>query len=520
MGLAGGVIFTIYDAPTGKVEVINARERAPRNIPPNLLDDCRDGLLFGSRWIAVPGELRGYEEAHRRYGKLPWKALFEPALEILRPGVRIPEVLGRFLRHPFLRKSLEEASLRKLFSDEEGNILAAGDLLRWPAMAETLRSVSENGADELYLGKTAEKLVEDVRSQGGSLTLDDLRDYRASVRSAAKSELGDYAVYSAPRPAAGPILFFILNVLKGNEFESRSSNGHLALQIADVRDSNPGLRLLNDFERRRLRESQRFNFTKDSFESWKAEAYHYIAETLKFANGQKTKVDDPDFSKIGEDIINHLISDSFAAAVRESIDARGDHPAAHYGETAQAAWSPYGTSHVAVLAQDGSAVSATSTINQPFGSMVFSQQTGLILNNEMADFCMKQSERKVSPGEMPPSSMTPSILISRDGKSKLVIGGSGGTLIIPAVALAIANKLWFGYGLEGAIQAPILYATKNGSLEVESNFDKDIMAALRGRGHTINVAKYPLNVVQGVSKDGPCIVPYSDRRKNGEASGY
>ncbi|XP_042334455.1 glutathione hydrolase 5 proenzyme isoform X2 [Sceloporus undulatus] len=479
MGLAGGVILTVYNATTGKVEVINARERAPQNIPENLLDQCREGLMLGPKWIAVPGELRGYETAHRRHGKLPWKALFEPTIAVLRHGVRIPEVLGRFLKHPLLQRALEQSSLRKLFSDVKGNLLGTGDLLHWTALEETLRAVAENGADEFYAGKTAEKLAQDVSGEGGNLTLEDLHGYRVSVKSATKSEIGDYDIYSAPRPAAGPILFFILNVLKG------------------------------------------FNFTKDSVSTIerKAEAYHYIAEALKFANGQKAKVDDPDFSKNGEDVINHLVSDSFAATIWRRIDSRGDHSAAHY-EIAQARWSPYGTSHVAVLAQDGSAVSATSTINQPFGSMVYSQQTGLILNNEMADFCMKRSDRKVYPGEMPPSSMTPSILISRDGASKLVIGGSGGTLITPAVALAIVNKLWFGYDLEGAIQAPILYATKTGSLEVEPNFDQEIMAALHRRGHAIKTAAYPLNVVQGVAKDGPCVFPYSDQRKNGKASGY
>ncbi|XP_077165484.1 glutathione hydrolase 5 proenzyme [Paroedura picta] len=478
MGIGGGVIFTIYNASTGKAEVINAREKAPQAISRDLLGQCRYDLLPGAQWIAVPGELRGYEEAHRRYGKLPWKVLFKPTIELLEPGIKIPKVLSMFLLFQPLQNALKNSSLGKLFFNE-GNIMQEGQILQWPALIQTLKAVAENGADEFYTGKTAEKLVEDLKKEGSILTLDDLRNYRVEVVKALNISLGEYTVYSAPRPAAGPILFFILNVLKG------------------------------------------FNFTKATMNvsREKAEAYHYIAETLKFANGQKKKVDDPEYSRIHEDVISELISDSFANRVRAQIDERGDHAATHYNLT-QAGAVGFGTSHVSVLAEDGSAVSVTSTINHPFGSMVYSQNTGIILNNELADFCMKQSNRDISPGEMPPSSMSPAILISRNGQSKLVIGGSGGTLITPAVALAIVNKLWFGYELDEAIQASFLYADERNAIKVERDFDMRVFKTLKEKGHKISVENRTLNVVQGISKEGHCIFAYSDLRKLGEASGY
>ncbi|XP_015272195.1 PREDICTED: gamma-glutamyltransferase 5 [Gekko japonicus] len=478
MGLGGGAIFTIYNASTGKVEVINAREKAPQAISRDLLDQCQPTFLPGAQWIAVPGELRGYEEAHKRYGKLPWETLFTPTIKLLESGIKIPRILSLFLMNPILQGPLKNSSLGKLFFNE-GNILQEGQTLQWPALIETLKAVAKNGANEFYTGKTAEKLVEDVKKEGGTLTLDDLRDYQAEVVKPLNISLGEYTVYSAPRPAAGPILFFILNTLKG------------------------------------------FNFTKATMNTprEKAEAYHYIAETLKFANGQKTKVEDPAFSSIKEDVIRELISDSFANRVRAQIDERGDHAATHYNLT-QAGTVGFGTSHVSVLAEDGSAVSVTSTINHPFGSMVYSQSTGILLNNELADFCMKRLNKEISPGEMPPSSMSPAILISSNGQSKLVIGGSGGTLITPAVALVIANKLWFGYELDVAIQASILYANTSNSIKVEPHFDKDVLKTLQEKGHQIVVDRRTLNVVQGISKEGPCTFAYSDLRKQGEASGY
>ncbi|XP_026572798.1 glutathione hydrolase 5 proenzyme isoform X1 [Pseudonaja textilis] len=477
MGLGGGIIFTIYDAPTGKIEVLNARERAPQNITEGLLKQCRNTLLPGSQWIAVPGELRGYEEAHRRYGRLPWKDLFEPTIEMLGLGIRVSDVLSQFLK--ILAPHLNNSSSCRLLCNDRGAVLSSGEALHWAALEKTLKAVAENGAAEFYSGRTAEKLVQDVRAEGGTLTLEDLKNYHIELMKPVNMSLDKYTIFSAPRPAAGSVLFFILNVLKG------------------------------------------FNFTKVDLEepNRRARAYHYIAETLKFANGQRAKLDDPKFSEIKEEVLQEMMSDAFADHIRQLIDGRGDHPTSHY-DPAQLKTAPFGTSHVAVLAEDGSAVSATSTINHPFGSMVYSQQTGIILNNELADFCMKRSSKSISPGEMPPSSMAPSILLSKDGKSKLIIGGSGGPLIIAAVAQALVNKLWFGYNLDRAIEAPILAASGDGSIQVEKQFPQNLTAALITMGHSVNTPSYVMNVVQGISQEDSCIFPYSDWRKQGEASGY
>uniref|UniRef100_A0A8D0HCS3 Gamma-glutamyltransferase 5 n=1 Tax=Sphenodon punctatus TaxID=8508 RepID=A0A8D0HCS3_SPHPU len=105
MGLGGGVIFTIYNASTGMVEVINARETAPLHFSGDLLKHCPNPFNLGKKgvqWIGVPGELRGYEEAHKRHGRLTWKSLFEPTIKLLTPGVQIPVVLSQFLNHPNL----------------------------------------------------------------------------------------------------------------------------------------------------------------------------------------------------------------------------------------------------------------------------------------------------------------------------------------------------------------------------------------------------------------------------------
>lgn len=114
MGLGGGVVFTIYNASTGKVEVINARETVPASHDQRLLDQCTNALPLctGAQWIGVPGELRGYAEAHRRYGRLPWAQLFQPTIALLREGFRVPPILSQFLNTSFLQPCLNSSTLR------------------------------------------------------------------------------------------------------------------------------------------------------------------------------------------------------------------------------------------------------------------------------------------------------------------------------------------------------------------------------------------------------------------------
>ncbi|KFP64694.1 Gamma-glutamyltransferase 5, partial [Cariama cristata] len=499
-GLGGGVIFTIYNASTGTVEVINARETVPRVFPHNLLSGCTAGFPIGSRWIAVPGELRGYEEAHKRYGRLPWKALFEPTIKLLSKPLVISPIMGKMMAHPAF--SSPGKSLCPLICDGQ-RFLKRGETFRWPALQRTLRAVAENGATAFYEGPIGNALVEDIRKAGSSISVEDLQAYKAEVSSALNITLNNHTtVFSPGPPMGGAVLMFILKILE--EYK------------------------LNEASLATLEE--------------KVETYHRIAEALKFGNMLKPVMSDPAFSK-PQVTVETMLSDKIAELVRSQIDTRGDHPLNHYNlleSFYNHTYKSMGTSHISVLAADGSAVSATSTINYPFGSFVYSNQTGIILNNELADFCL--ANRSIKPdkvvcpsnplkshlggiilsasalGEKPPSAMAPSILISKTG-DMLVIGGAGGAWIISATAMAIINKLWFGYDLEHAISAPIMH-TEGDKILFEEHFSEEVRSSLLGRQHKEEKVKFAMNVVQGVSKEGKCISAYSDKRKLGKSAGY
>ncbi|NXS96426.1 GGT5 hydrolase, partial [Jacana jacana] len=496
-GLGGGVVFTIYNASTGAVEVINARETVPRVFPQDLLSGCAGGFTYGSRWIAVPGELRGYEEAHKRHGRLPWKALFEPTIKLLSDPLVISPVMAKIIHHQIFAKAGK--SLCPLICDGE-RFLERGETFRWPALQRTLRAVAEKGATEFYEGQTGQALVEDIRKAGSSISLEDLQAYKAEVTSALNITLNsNTAVFSPGPPMGGAVLMFILKILEEYKLHEAS--------LATPKE--------------------------------KVETYHRIAEALKFGNMLRPLMRDPAFSE-AQGTVGKMLSDKTVELVRGRIGARGDHPLDHYNLLDAIYNDQYkskGTSHISVIAADGSAVSATSTINFPFGSFVYSNQTGIILNNELADFCI--SNRSIKPGEYshpqtqapgqagvsasalgekPPSAMVPSILISKTG-DMLVIGGAGGAWIISATAMAIINKLWFGYDLEHAIAAPIMHTDGN-SILFEEPFSEEVRSGLLGRGHKEKKPKFAMNVVQGASKEGMCISAYSDKRKLGKSAGY
>ncbi|KAM3939707.1 glutathione hydrolase 5 proenzyme [Leptodactylus fuscus] len=475
MGLGGGVIFTIYDASTRKVEVINARETVPKEFPLNLMDKCTDEnrLKKGVQWIGVPGELKGYEAAHKKYGRLPWKALFQPTINLVKKGINVSYVLHKFINAT--ANEISNSSLCQLLCKDKG-VLKAGDPVNFTQLAHTLQTLADEGADSFYNGSIAEKMIKDLKEQGSLLSLEDLKNYKVQTVKPIELPLGNYTLYTPPPPAGGAVLGFILNILEGYNFD-KSAMQNVPDQI---------------------------------------ETYHRIAEAFKFANGHRDKLTDPDNLQKLKD---SFLSKSYAEKIRNKIDDFGDHDFQFYNMSGVKNFETFGTTHLSVISKDGSSVSVTSTINYVFGSMIYSPSTGIILNNELADFC-NIPMASLKEGMQPPSSMIPTILLSQDKRSQLVIGGSGGLRIISATVQAIMNKLWFDYDIKKAISAPVFHVKLNNSLDFEPKFNEIIQKGLLDKKHDTSKSLFSLNVVQGIYKEKDCLFPYSDTRKLGKAAGY
>ncbi|XP_018428261.1 PREDICTED: gamma-glutamyltransferase 5 [Nanorana parkeri] len=478
MGLGGGVIFTIYNASTGEKEVINARETVPSRSPPNLTKQCfSPGFVKpGVQWIGVPGELRGYEAAHRRHGRLPWKSLFEPTIKLVTNGIQVSSLVSKYLA--FFEKLIKKHSICQLLCENE-EVLKEGQAINFTQLGRTLQVLADEGVESFYNGSISKKLLEDLNNEGSFLTEDDLQNYKVQIVRPLNFSLGSHTLYSPPPPAGGAILSFLLNVLEGYHFSPSSVQS----------------------------------------EQEQIQTYHYVTEAFKFANGQKCQLAEGMAAGNTKELVDSLLSPRFAQMIREKIDDSGDHTLSFYNVSSTHP-ETMGTTHISVITKDGSSVSVTSSINHVFGAMIYSPSTGIILNNQLADFCITPPSQPIMAGQQPPSSMTPAILLSHDKKSQLVIGGAGGVRIISATTQALINKLWFGYNLEKAISLPVFHVTARNHLDFEKDFSKAVQQGLHERGHTFENFSFALNVVQGVSQEDGCLFAFSDTRKEAKAAGY
>lgn len=464
-GIGGGGFLLAYDARRGEFVALDFRETAPRAATPEryaelarMRGDGPSASIYGGNAVGVPGLLAGLGELQRRFGTKPWSELAEPAIRVAEKGFAIDEH-HRSTMVETKREIERYASLRPIARvlrerlGLDGGLPAVGALCKRPDLAETLRTIGRDGIDAFYHGAIADEIVAAVGAAGGSMTLDDMREYRVRELKPLRSRYRDFEIVGMPPPSSGGVAIAeMLNIL----------------DLAGNADPTQ-----------------------------RAEVFpHVFVEAMKHAFADRARfLGDPDFCKVP---VEQLIGRSYAAELAKRISPTATLPSERYGSPAGAESRPAedrGTSHFCVADRFGNVVAMTETINGTFGSLVMTERTGILLNNQMDDFLtvrgeanlfgLTQSEGNlVGPGKRPLSSMSPTI-VTRDGRIVLAIGGSGG----PRIISAVAQVTWRVLGGELLLDAMEMPRVHHQWQPDEVYFDReppaDWLAALRRVGHKV-----------------------------------
>jgi len=360
--------------------------------------------------------------------------------------------------------------------------------LPWQKLSELLAD-SEDIVELFYRGEIARQLVDELKELGGILSYEDMSNYKSTWDSTVSVHLNsvNLTVHSVPPPGSGAVLAAILNIL------------------------------------------DEYNLHQDN-----VLFYHRIVEAFKFAYGQRSSLGDPKDEDLAEDInkiVKNITSDNWARSISALIDDDKTNPDIEFYGAKFTNNQDKGTAHLSVVDEDGNAVSATSTINQEFGSGLMSPSTGIIYNDEMDDFSYPgfangfnlppSPSNFVKPGKSPLSSMAPAIFIDQNKKVRLVTGGAGGSRITTGTAFSTALNLWLGYSLKDSVDSPRLHHQLSPNvLEYQSEFDKEILAGLIKKGHQVNDRGSAGSIVTPVQVEKDFLVGVADYRKAGDVDGY
>ena len=498
-GNLGGGGFMLIRFKDRRTTAIDYREMAPGAARRDLYVDAKGNLIEGEgssrvgyRASGVPGTVAGMEWALKKYGsgKLTWAQLVEPARRLATEGFELSHSVARSLRNNGGEMARYSESRRIFLND--GKFFNEGDTLRQPELAATLARLQRKGPREFYEGETARLIAADMKQNNGLITLEDLKNYVPKERVPLRSTYRGHEIISMPPPSSGGVaLAQMLNVLEGFDLRSMGHNS--------------------------------------------SEKYHVMAEAMRRAFADRAAyLADPDFVDVP---VARLIDKQYAERLRASISMERATKSMDVRAGLALGPEPTETTHFSVIDSEGNVVSNTYTINDLYGSGVTVKGTGILLNDEMDDFTARpgtpnywgviQGEQNaVAPRKRPLSSMTPTIVLRKDGSFWFAVGARGGPRIINAVLQIVSNVIDHDMNLQQAIDAPRIHHQWLADEIVYEIYglSADTKRALEARGHKLVQAggRGYVASAEGVMVEEKTGVRLgaSDPRNEGEPVGY
>ena len=458
-GLGGGAFLVHWDAERRAIDTYDGRETAPAAAKPDRFVNggapmpFKDAVLSGLS-VGVPGVVRMLADVHARHGKLPWARLFERAITLAENGFAVPARLSQLLAVEHEQDFSPAA--RSYFFDESGKPRAAGETLKNPQYAATLKVVAEKGAGAFYDGPIAGEIVAAVAGspRPGDLTIADFSTYRAQHRDALCFDYRAHKICGMGPPSSGELT--IGATLK------------LIEPIAAVQGAGAAMT---------------------------ASALHAISEAEKLAFADRNRyIADPAFVTVP----SGLLDDAYLSERRKLIDPSRIIEKAQAGlppglskrsQGIDATYEMAGTSHISIVDDAGNAVAMTTTIESAFGSHLWA--AGFLLNNQMTDFSFRAMDHlgekivnAVEPGKRPRSSMAPTLVFDAEGRFEAATGSPGGSKIILFLVKSLVAMFDWDMDPQAAAALPN-FGSEGGALQLEGADTLDVTAALKGLGHSV-----------------------------------
>jgi len=436
----GGDLFVLYwDAKTGKLTGLNSSGPAPRALSPEFLEKLGDTKMpaAGIQSVTVPGAVQGWAQMHKRFGKLPWKDLFESAIAYADKGFPVAEGIAEAWNSEGARKKLESNSESKRVFLPDGRIPQTGDLFRNPDLGHALRLIADQGADAFYKGEIAQAILKTSRELGGTMTAGDLASFSPEWVQPISTEYRGWQVYELPPNVQGMAALEMLNIM---ETKPAAPEGPLS-----------------------------------------ADEIHERIEAMKLAYSDLKRYDaDPRFADVP---LKQLISKEYARKRAALIDPRKANCEVEAGVPL------FGdTTYLTVVDREGNIASWIQSISALFGSGV--TVDGIMLQNRGAGFTLEAKHPNIlAGGKRPFHTIIPAF--AEKGDLHVGFGIMGGPNQPLAHAQFISNMADYGMNVQAALEEPrFTKANANGcDVSIESRVPLATLQQLSERGHQIRIRK-------------------------------
>lgn len=487
--LAGGGFMLIHLADENRQTLIDYRETAPAAATSDMflndkgqVDRMRE--YFSHQSAGVPGTVAGLLYAQEKYGTLSRKEVLAPAVALARDGFPITyERIFEFQsRGTQLHKNSEA---KRLFFKPDGSTYSIGETWRQPDLAWTLRQIQKKGHEGFYSGEVARLIAVEMKAGNGLITENDMAQYavveREPVRGTYATKHANYEIVSTPPPSSGGVhIVQILNILESFDLQAMGHNSAAYL--------------------------------------------HHLTESMKLAYADRSVyLGDPDFVDVP---VAALTDKTYAARQRELIDSATATPSDQIAPGAKLIGESTETTHYSVADRYGNVVSNTYTLNFSFGSHIAVPGTGMLLNNEMADFAaqpgtanayglVQGQANKIEPRKRPLSSMSPTIAF-RDGKPWLATGSPGGSVIITTVLQTLLNAMEFEMNIAtAAAQSRIHHQWMPDELRLEEGISRDTVNLLQQMDHNVTPSKRTTGRTNSIMLEDGWLYGATDTRRPG-----